>query len=91
MVIYRDGKAIGLTENEICRIYREVQMRNCKDEIVLKLSEDYNLDLNKIDLDIMSIATDEMSEIDDNDTIWDCEQDVYQRVIVRYLKERGIK
>lgn len=91
MVIYRDGKAIGLTEYEICRIYREVQMRNCKDEIVLKLSEDYNIDLNKIDLDVMSIATDVMSEIADNDTILDCEQDVYHRVIERYLKERGIK
>lgn len=30
-------------------------------------------------------------KIMNNDTIWDCEQEAYHRVIETYLKERGLK
>ena len=91
MKIYRDGKAIELTEEEICAIYLEAQMRNIEDDVVLKLSEDYDVDLNNEHIDIKDIALDIRSEIADNDTIWDCEQEAYHSVIKRYLEERGIE
>lgn len=90
MTIYRDGKEIKLTEEEICAIYLLAQMRNIKDEVVLKLSEDYNIDLSTVDINLNLIALEIHSEISENDTIWDCEQDVYKRVIERYIAERGI-
>ena len=90
MKIYRDGKEIELTEDEICAIYLLVQMRNIKDEVALKLSEDYNIDLNTADINLNLIALEVHSEIAENDTIWDCEQDVYKNVIERHIAERGI-
>ena len=90
MKIYRDGQAIELTEQEVCAIYLEAQMRNIEDDVVLKLSEDYDIDLNKEHIDIKAIALDIRSEIADNDTIWDCEQEAYHRTIKRYLEERGM-
>lgn len=91
MKIYRDGQAIELTEQEICDIYLEARRRNYADEVALKLSEDYNIDLSKADIDVLQIASDVIDEVAENDTIWDCEQEVYSIVIKRYLKERGIK
>jgi hypothetical protein len=90
MNIYRDGKAIELTEKEICAIYLLAQMRNIKDEVALKLSEDYNIDLSAANINLNTIALEIHSEIADNDTIWDCEQEVYDKVIEKYLKERGM-
>lgn len=90
MNICRDGKEIELTEDEICAIYLLAQMRNIKDEVALKLSEDYNIDLNTADINLNLIALEVHSEIAENDTIWDCEQDVYKRVIERHITERGI-
>lgn len=90
MKIYRDGKEIELTEDEICAICLLAQMRNIKDEVALKLSEDYNIDLNTVNINLNVIALDVHSEITENDTIWDCEQDVYKRVIERHIAERGI-
>ena len=91
MIIYRNGQKIELTEQEICAIYLEAQMRNIVDDVTLKLSEDYDIDLDKEHIDITAIALDVRSEIADNDTIWDCEQEAYHRVIKNYLKERGIE
>lgn len=90
MIIYRDGQAIELTEQEICDIYLEAQRRYYGDEVLLKLSENYNIDLNKVDIDWKQIASDVMDEIAEDDTHWDCEQDAYRRVIERYLKEKGV-
>jgi two-component SAPR family response regulator len=59
--------------------------------VVLKLSENYNVDLNKIKLDVQQIAEDVMDEIANDDTHWDCEQDAFKRVIERYLSENGIE
>lgn len=89
MTIFRNGQPIELTEQEICAICLEAQMRNIVDDVTLKLSEDYDIDLNKDNIDITAIALDIRSEIADNDTIWDCEQEAYHRVIKRYLEERG--
>ena len=91
MKIYRDGKAIELTEDEICNIYFEVRNRNYVDEVILKLSENYNVDLNKVPLDVQQIAEDVMDKIANDDTHWDCEQDAFERVIERYLNENGIE
>ena len=90
MTIYRNGQAIELTEQEICAIYLETQMRNIEDDVILKLIEDYDIYLNKEHIDIKAIALDVRSEIADNDTIWDCEQEAYHRIIKRYLEERGM-
>ena len=90
MKIYRDGKAIELTEQEICDIYFDARRRNYVDEVVLKLSEDYNIDVSKEDVDVDCIVSDVMDGVLDNDTIWNCEQDVFDRVIERHLKERGL-
>ena len=90
MKIYRDGKAIELTEQEICNIYLEAQRRYYGDEVLLKLSENYNIDIDKEDIDWQQIASDVMDEIAEDDTHWDCEQDAYRRVIEKYLKERGL-
>ena len=90
MKIYRDGKGIELTEQEICDIYIEARRRSYVDEVVLKLSEDYNIDMNKEDIDVDGIVSDVMDGVFDNDTIWNCEQDVFDRVIEKYLKERGL-
>ena len=91
MTIYREGQAIELTEQEICDIYLEARRRYYGDEVLLKLSEDYNIDVNKVDIDWKQIASDVMDEIAEDDTHWDCEQDAYRRVIERYLEERGLK
>lgn len=91
MKIYRNGQEIELTEQEICDIYFEAQRINYVDDVLLKFSEDYNIDPNKENIDVQMIVSDIMNEILDNDTIWNCEQDVIQRVIERYLKEGGIK
>ena len=90
MKIYRDGKAIELTEQEVCDIYFDARRRNYVDEVVLKLSEDYNIDVSKEDVDVDCIVSDVMDGVLDNDTIWNCEQDVFDRVIERHLKERGL-
>ena len=90
MIIYRDGQAIELTEQEICNIYLEAQRRYYGDEVLLKLSENYNIDIDKEDIDWQQIASDVMDEIAEDDTHWDCEQDAYRRVIEKYLKERGL-
>ena len=89
MKIYRDGQAIELTEQEICDIYLEARRRSYADEVALKLSEDYNIDLSKENIDVLQIASDVIDEIAENDTIWDCEQEAYSIVIKRYLKERS--
>jgi hypothetical protein len=91
MKIYRDGKAIELTEQEICDIYYEARRRNYVDDVLVKLSEDYNIDPSKENVDVQMIASDIMNEIMDNDTIWNCEQDVFDRVIEQYLKEKGLR
>ena len=91
MKIYRNGQEIELTEQEIYAIYFETYMKNIEDEVILKLKEDYDIDLDKENIDIMPIAFDIRNEIQDNDTIWDCEQEAYHRVIERYLEERGVK
>lgn len=90
MTIYRNGQAIELTEQEICDIYLKAQRRYYGDEVLLKLSEDYDIDVDKEDIDWKEIASDVMDEIAEDDTHWDCEQDAYRRVIERYLKERGL-
>ena len=91
MKIYRDGQAIELTEQEICDIYLEAQRRYYGDEVLLQLSEYYDIDVDKEDIDWKQIASDVMDEIAEDDTHWDCEQDAYRRVIERYLEERGLK
>lgn len=91
MKIYRNGQEIELTEQEIYAIYFETYMKNIEDEVILKLKEDYDIDLDKENIDIMPIAFDIRNEIRDNDTIWDCEQEAYHRAIRAYLEERGIK
>ena len=91
MQICRDGKLIELTETEINHLYLAIQRRNYADEVILKLSEDYDIDVEKEGINVMRIVSDVMEEITDNDTIWDCEQEAYHRVIKAYLEERGIK
>jgi hypothetical protein len=91
MKIYRNGQAIELTEKEICDIYLEARRRNYVDEVVLKLSEHYDIDLSTVDIDVLQIASDVMDEIADNDTIWDCEQEAFHRVIERYLDDLPTK
>ena len=91
MTIYRDGQAIELTEQEICDIYIEARRRNYVDEVLVRLSEDYNIDPNKENVDVQMIVSDIMDGIFDNDTIWNCEQDVFQRVIESYLKKEGLQ
>lgn len=91
MEIYRNGKAIELTDKEVCQLYLELQRKECADEVTLKLMEDYDIDPIKENINVMRIVTDIMDEVADNDTIWDCEQETYNRVIEGYLKERGLK
>lgn len=91
MKIYRNSQEIELTEQEIYAIYFETYMKNIEDEAILKLKEDYDIDIDKENIDIMPIAFDIRNEIQDNVTIWDCEQEAYHRVIKAYLEERGIK
>jgi hypothetical protein len=89
MKIYRNGRAIELTETEMIHLYLEIQRRNYAEEVTLKLIEDYDIDPVKENINVMRIVEDVRYEIQDNDTIWDCEQEAYHRVIERYLKERG--
>lgn len=88
MNIYRDGRVIELTEQEICDIYLETQRRNYVDEVALMLSEYYDIDPDEDDVDVESIALDVQSEIAENDTIYDCERETFHMVITRYLEER---
>ena len=90
MNIYRDGKAIELTEREICDIYLEAQRRNYVDEVALMLSEYYDIDPSKEDIDVQSIALDVQSEIADNDTIYECEREAFHIVITKYLEEKRV-
>lgn len=89
MKICRDGKLIELTETEINHLYLAIQRRNYADEVTLKLIDDYDIDPVKENINVMRIVEDVMYEIQNNDTIWDCEQEAYHRVIEGYLKERG--
>ena len=91
MKIYRNGKAIELTETEINHLYLEIQRRNYADEITLKLVDDYNIDPVKENINVNRLVEEVRCEIMENDTIWDCEQEAYHRVIKGYLEERGIK
>lgn len=89
MTIYRNGKAIELTEQELSDTYTEVKIRNYKDEVALKLAEDYNIDPNTANIDITDIALDVICEIGENDTITDCEQEAFHKVIKSHLKRIG--
>lgn len=91
MKIYRNGKAIELTETEINHLYLEIQRRNYADEVTLKLIDDYDIDPIKENINVMRLVEEVRCEIMENDTIWDCEQEAYHRVIKNYLEERGIK
>ena len=91
MKIYRNGKAIELTETEINHLYLEIQRRSYADEITLKLIDDYDIDPIKEGINVMRLVEEVRCEIMENDTIWDCEQEAYRRVIKGYLEERGLK
>lgn len=88
MKIYRNGKAIELTETEINHLYLEIQRRNYIDEITLKLIEDYDIDPIKEGINVSRLAEEIRCEIMENDTICDCEQEVCRTVIGSYLKEK---
>ena len=85
MIIYRDGKVIQLTEQELDLACREAQRKYYESEVVAKLVEDYDVDPKSVDW--MEIAEEVMDEIAEDDTHWECEQDAYRRVIKRHLKE----
>jgi hypothetical protein len=89
MTIYRDGKAIALTEQELSDTYTEVRIRNYKDEVALKLAEDYNIDPSTANIDVEAIALDVICEIGENDTIVDLEQECFNIVIKKHLKRIG--
>ena len=89
MKIYRNGKAIELTETEINHLYLEIQRRNYADDITLKLIEDYDIDPIKEGINVARLVEEIRCEIMDNDTICDCEQDACRKVIGNYLKERA--
>ena len=85
MIIYRDGKAIKLTEQELDQAYREARRRYYEEEVIEKLTEEYGV--NPKSVDWREIAEEVMDEIAEDDTHWECEQDAYRRVIKRHLKE----
>ena len=91
MKIYRNGKAIELTETEVNHLYLEIQRRNYAEEITLKLIDDYNIDPSNESINVNRLVEEVRCEIMENDTIWDCEQEAYHRVITGYLEERGLK
>lgn len=91
MKICRNGKLIELTETEINHLYLEIQRRNYADEVTLKLIDDYDIDPIKENINVNRLVEEVRCEIMDNDTIWDCEQEIYHRVIKAYLEERGLK
>ena len=89
MKIYRNGQEIELTETEINHLYLEIQRRNYADEITLKLIDDYDINPVKENINVMRLVEEVRCEIMENDTIYDCEQEAYHRVIKGYLEERG--
>ena len=91
MKICRDGKLIELTETEINHLYLEIQRRNYAEEVTLKLIDDYDIDPVKENINVNRLVEEVRCEIMENDTIYDCEQEAYHRVIKTYLEERGIK
>lgn len=85
MIIYRDGKAINLTEQELDQAYREAQRKYYEEEVIEKLTEDYGVDPKSVDW--MDIAEEVMDTLAEDDTYWECEQDAYRRVIKRHLRQ----
>lgn len=92
MKIYRDGKAIELTELELDQAYREARDQYFMDEIGNTLREDYDIepctDDSKIDL--REIAQEMQDLLANNDTHWECEVEAKHQAIEQYLTEKGV-
>lgn len=93
MTIYRDGKAIELTDAELFKAYEEMQDRYYMDNIGDKLREDYDIEpcTDDSEIDLKEIAEKLQYLLDDNDTYNDIYWDEVHTAIERYLKEKGIQ
>lgn len=92
MTIYRDGKAIELTELELDQAYREARIQYLCEEIYDTLREEYDDDLvSKVEKNLSEIADDMLCLIANDDTHWECEQDAKHQAIKQYLKEKGLQ
>lgn len=93
MTIYRDGKAIELTELELDQAYREARDQYFMDEIGNTLREDYDMEpcTDDSEIDLREIALDMQNLLANNDTHWECQVEAKHQAIEQYLKERGIQ
>ena len=91
MKIYRDGKAIELTELELDQAYREARHQYLCEEIREVIEEQYDVDVSKVEDDLSEIADDMLCLIANDDTHWECEQDAKHQAIKQYLKEKGLQ
>lgn len=82
MTIYRDGKAIELTDAECRQIYDELDLEYHKEDMRSKIEE------MEVELDV----TDELIErfdhaLGNNDSYWDAYWYTMRYVIEEYMKE----
>lgn len=88
MIIYRDGKAIELTWQEIRDAHDEYATNGAK--------EDIKTQAEAMEVEIPTEALDELAHrldnvVGDDDGYWDSYWCDVEYVIREYLKERGIK
>lgn len=86
MTIYRDGKAIELTNEECRKAYDELDREYKAEDIKSRL------EMLEIELDNVDELVDRFEHaIGNNDSFWDSYWYSMDYVIEEYLKEKGVK
>ena len=85
MTIYRDGKAIELTNEERRQAYYELDREYHRDDIRS------HLEVMEIELDVTDELIDRFDNaLGNNDGYWDSYWCTMEYVIDEYIKERGV-
>ena len=89
--ICRDGKEFVLTEEEIYTIYQSAKRKYYQEDVCEHIALHYNVDPHQIGVDLDQLTNDILDDIAETDTIWECEQESFDTIIEKYLKEKGIE
>lgn len=90
MTIYRDGKEIKLTKEEMQQVYEKVRNEQFGRDVCQKLQE-HGVNPNRGDVDWKQIALEAQWWLGENDLCNDLYWDAIEMAIKYYIKERGIK
>lgn len=84
MKIYRDGKEIELTAEELRMAYEEKKLEHTNEDVVTKANE---MHIDLVDADVIAITERFERALGKHDTFWDCYWCTMENVIEEYVEE----